>query len=75
MKKEGIKFEKMEINKLKYYLGGILFIVIALISVIAIGQKSGGSNMGTAIFWVNVILAIVFFPIGLWLLNKGRKMK
>jgi len=63
----------MELNKLRYYLSGIILIVLALICLLSLMEKYQAHEGTRGAFVFNVIAVIVLLPLGVFMLLKGRK--
>ena len=61
----------MDVDKLKYYLAGILFIVIALVCMLSAVEQTGNSR----ILIFDVVAIAVCLPLGISALRKARKRK
>lgn len=70
----------MEFYKLRYYLGGIMFIAIALICILSVIQQfstdaynADGSTFDHKIVFFDVAAIMITAPAGILMIRKGRK--
>ncbi|MBC7554641.1 MAG: hypothetical protein H7257_11750 [Taibaiella sp.] len=59
----------MDFNKVRYYLGGIIFIVIALLCTLSILQDVAGYKI-LVFDWIAIAISL---PMAVFMLKKGRE--
>jgi hypothetical protein len=62
----------MELNKLRYYLAGTIFVAIALICVLSICQHPGLDAGNRRVLLFDGIFLVVMLPLAVFMFRKGR---
>ena len=65
----------MDIDKVRYYLSGIICLVIALICIASVWQQVREHTYYTKVLILDAAVIVILLPLAIVLLTRARKMQ